>query len=305
MTGRTKASPRTVPVLARLTRLRLSLAVTAAALAGLLLEHPRPGWTAGLALSLGVWTLAAGASALNQLQERDIDALMRRTRGRPLPAGQLRPRTALMIAAGLSAGGLALLGLGGPEPALFGLAALLCYNGLYTPLKRRTPLALLPGALCGAIPVLIGWSFGGGSPGDFRILLVAALLYLWQLPHFWRLADKNAADYRHAGLPLLRDRMAEPQAGLVRAAWTLALAVVALLLPLFGLLTTTFGCGVLLGVVLILVGSALGPLRPRRPAAALSRAVPAWPDVCLLLLMLLLLGERLLVAPGTDLLARI
>jgi protoheme IX farnesyltransferase len=292
-------------ILARLIRLRLSLAVAAAALAGLLLEQPRPGGTAALTLFLGVWALAAGASALNQLQEQDIDARMLRTRGRPLPAGQLRPRAAQMIAAGLNAGGLVLLGPGGREPVLLGLTALLCYNGLYTPLKRRTPLALLPGALCGAIPVLIGWSFGGGSPGDFRILLVAALLYLWQLPHFWRLADKNAADYRRADLPLLQDRMTEPQAGLVRAAWTLALAVIALMLPLFGLLTTTFGCGVLLGVVLVLVGGALGPLRPGRPGAAPRRPVPAWPDLCLLLMMLLLLGERLLLATDPGLLARL
>ena len=188
----------------------------------------------------------------------------------------------------------------GPVPALFGSLALVCYNGIYTPLKRVTPLALLPGALCGALPPLIGWSAAGGDPADFRILLIATLIYLWQLPHFWRLADRHADDYRRAGLPVLQDCLSPRLARLARLSWSLALVAVSLQIPLFGLLRSLPSRLLLTAAVLGLALSALRPGtgtpdHPRRP-------VPAWADLCLVLLLLLLLGERfLLPAAATPL----
>lgn len=296
------AAVRLPALLARLTRLRLSLAVATSAVAGLLLGE-RTGGLAALIVFGGVWALAAAASALNQVQEADIDARMRRTRHRPLPAGQLRPAVALAIAAILGAAGLTLLAGRDSTAATLGLASLICYNGLYTPLKRHTALALFPGALCGALPPLIGWCAGGGSPTDFRIVLPAVLLFLWQLPHFWRLAERNAADYRRAGLPLLQDSVGEKAALMVRAAWPLAMAAVALLLPLFGLLQTLAARLLLLAVTLVLAGSALAQFRGRPQSQATGPRL-ACADVCLLLLLLILLGERLGASPAA-LLARL
>ncbi len=281
-------------VLGRLTRWRLSLAVAVTAAAGTLLHNGRSNGFELALTTLGVALLAAAGSAGNQVQERDLDSRMERTCGRPLPMGQLSPIGAALVAFFLGAGGTGLLLSMGAIPALLGLAALACYNGLYTPLKRCTPLALLPGALCGALPPLIGWSAAGGSLTDFRILLVAALIYLWQLPHFWRLADRNAADYRRAGLPVLRDRLPPPLERLARLAWTLSMVAVTLLLPLFGLLQATLSRWLLGSAALLLCGSALSPEK-RHPEPG-----PAWADLCLVLLLLLLLGERLLPPGGTS-----
>ena len=277
----------------RLTRWRLSLAVAGTAVSGALFQA---GARSGVALLLaggGVALLAAAGSAGNQLQERDLDGKMRRTCLRPLPQGQLTPRQAMAVALGLGGGGLALLLMAGPLPALFGGMALACYNGVYTPLKRITPLALLPGALCGALPPLIGWCAAGGNPADFRILLIATLIYLWQLPHFWRLADRHADDYRRAGLPVLQDCLSPRLTRLARLSWTLALVAVSLQLPLFGLLRSLPSRLLLTTAAAVLALSALWQ-GAGKPGKGLSSA-PAWADLCLVLLLLLLLGERLLL----------
>lgn len=277
--------------LARLVRLRLSLAVAAAAGAGALLAGAPPQLPMILVAAAGTGLLAMAGSAFNQVQERDLDGQMLRTCHRPLPAGQIKPGTALVLALAIALSGLTLLATTGSTPPIIGLAALGCYNGLYTPLKRRTPLALLAGAGCGALPPLIGWSAAGGTITDFRILLLIALLYLWQLPHFWRLADKHAADYRRAGLPLLQDRLDPHLVRLARQSWSLAAASVALLLPLFGLLQAPWARLTLVFPALLLGLSAW----LRRPA---GDAGPAWADLAILLLFLLLIGDRLAASPA-------
>jgi len=192
--------------------------------------------TAGL-LSAGIFLLASGCSALNQVQERDIDARMERTRRRPVASGRLSVRTALALAILLVAAALLLLGLSGPPAAtLLGLFALLWYNGVYTPLKKRTPFAALPGALCGALPPLIGWTAAGGHPADYRVVLVAGLLFLWQIPHFWFFALKHRRDIARAGLPTVFDRFTPQQVNRLALAWVFSLASATLLLLAFGLL---------------------------------------------------------------------
>ncbi len=217
-------------IVPRLIRLRLSLAVAGAALAGYWLTGGASPAVA-LATATGVFLLAACGSILNQVQERRSDALMTRTRLRPLPAGRLQPRTALL--AGLLAGiggALILLPLNRAAAGI-GLAALLCYNGLYTPLKKRSALALLPGALCGSLAPVIGWLAGNGCPGDYRIVLLSGLLLLWQIPHFWLLALKHRDDLRRAGL--FPDLPMAPTRHVRRLifVWAFALAAAAPLLP--------------------------------------------------------------------------
>jgi heme o synthase len=104
------------------------------------------------------------------------------------------------------------------------------YLAVYTPLKRRTPLALPLGALCGAMPPLIGWCLAGGGPADFRIITLAGLFFIWQIPHFWLLQKRHADDYRRAGIPL-----SEIRQGLF-GLWLVALIATALMLPAFGLI---------------------------------------------------------------------
>ncbi len=219
--------------LAQLIRMRLSAMVALSSLAGWALQ-PKPNGAPGL-LFLGVFLLAASCTALNQVQERNLDARMTRTRRRPLPAGRIRPRTALLLAgAGLVGGGAALAALGW-LPFFLGMAAALLYNGIYTPLKRRSVFAVLPGALCGALPPLIGWSAAGGQPADFRIVLLAGMLFLWQVPHFWFFAEKHRDDYRRAGLPVPADIFSAGQRRRLTCVWLAALLCGPLAFAAFGL----------------------------------------------------------------------
>ena len=209
-----------------LTRLRLSLMVAASALAGYALYPLRGGWIEAVSPITGVLLLAAGCSALNQLQERRSDALMLRTRLRPLASGRLCPSAGLAIALTLLSLALLLLALS-ENLVVFGLGlfAILWYNGIYTGLKRRTALALLPGALCGAIAPLIGWSAAGGALGDYRIVLLAGTLVLWQIPHFWSFACRHRADYLQAGLPSLFTLFNDGQIRRLGVLWSAALLV--------------------------------------------------------------------------------
>ncbi|QEM69292.1 protoheme IX farnesyltransferase [Geobacter sp. FeAm09] len=220
--------------LVRLFRPRLAFLNGVAAVSGYLL-HPAGVQALPLgALLGGVTLLAAGGSAINQVLERDLDRRMVRTRRRPLPQGDLTPRSATALGAAAVAGGLSLLAAaGGLLPPLFGIAALLWYLAVYTPLKRRTSLALAAGAVCGAVPPLIGWCLAGGSPTDYRAMFLTGLLYLWQIPHFWLFRRRHVADYRAAGIPLPCSPAGED--GLMWL-WMAALTAAAMLLPAFGII---------------------------------------------------------------------
>ncbi len=188
--------------LARLIRPRVCLFAVLASLTGYALARPQA--EAGMALAAtGAFFLAAGCSALNQVQERRQDALMRRTADRPLPAGQWTWPQALALAVSLLALSLGLLAqVGGLPLAGLWLAVLLIYNGLYTPLKRVTPLCILVGGLAGALPPVLGWMAAGGRILDYRIVLVAGVLYFWQVPHFGLFARMHRTDYQTAGFPV-------------------------------------------------------------------------------------------------------
>lgn len=189
--------------------------------------------------SLGLLLLAMGACAMNQFQDRDLDARMNRTCRRPIPAGSIRPGTAFIIAAALDTGGFLLLWLVHNLPAaLIGLFAVALYNGIYTYLKRVSAFAVVPGALIGALPPVIGWTAGGGAPLDPRVLALVFFFFIWQVPHFWLLLFKFGDDYRGAGLPSLTAVFSARQLANLTFIWMLATAVSSLLLPVY-LLTTS------------------------------------------------------------------
>lgn len=221
--------------LCRLFRLPLALMNGTAALGGYLLCRDAGTGGAGPALFTGVTLMACAASALNQVLERDVDALMRRTMTRPLPAGALGPAWGAAIALLALAPGALILARLGLGPLLIAMTTLAWYLAVYTPLKRRTPFALLAGAFCGALPPLIGWSAAGGDLLDFRIVLLCGILYLWQVPHFWMLQRRHADDYRLAGLPLFAPRTFKGP-GPFLVLWLSAVVVATLMLPVFGLI---------------------------------------------------------------------
>ncbi|MEE9132191.1 MAG: heme o synthase [Gemmatimonadota bacterium] len=195
---------------------------------------------------VGTGLLAAGTNALNQWAERGVDAVMKRTRGRPLPSGRLRSSTALVFSVGISvAGTLYLATLVNLLTACLGAASLLIYIFAYTPLKRRTWWCTAVGAIPGAIPPLMGWAAVTGSL-DTLAWVLFGIVFLWQMPHFFAIAWLYRLDYARAGFPMLPVVDSEG----VRTArqivlYTLALLVVSLLTSVLGLTGALYFFGAL------------------------------------------------------------
>jgi len=191
-----------------LTKPRIALLVVLTVAAGFVLAMPLSSgtWTMSSWLLLlhtlfGAAMVAAGTNALNQVMERDVDALMRRTSRRPLPSGRLGVRDATVFAWGLGVVGVGYLALFvNVTTACVAAATLLSYVLLYTPLKRRTPVSTLIGVIPGALPIVGGWTGAGGELVS-RIWLLFAILCMWQLPHF--LALSWMYRYARAGIRML------------------------------------------------------------------------------------------------------
>ncbi len=215
-----------------------------------------------------VFLLACGASALNQCQERDIDARMERTRRRPLPSGAITLRRALLVSLALLLAGLALLAeTGGVKALVPGLFALLWYNGVYTSLKRVSAFSSVPGAVVGMVPPAIGWISAGGSLFDARLAVVCTLFFMWQLPHFWLLLLRRGDEYTQAGLPSLTRVMGPAQLSRVTFTWIFAASVACLLLPLYGAVKSPLVYFALVppGIWLVWNGRILAGMQPALP----------------------------------------
>src|SRR5262245_5651968 len=185
----------------QLVRPRMGLLVVATtAVGGVVAADGNPDWNALTQTSIATALLFAGASALNQLVERHSDALMTRTADRPLPAALLQPSEALVLGCVLAACGFAaLLAAHQPVAAALGAFALILYVLVYTPLKRRTPLNTLIGAIPGAVPPLMGWVCVRGRLDGGAVILFL-IVFLWQIPHFLAIAWIYRDEYARAGL---------------------------------------------------------------------------------------------------------
>jgi len=148
----------------------------------------------------GTLLVASGTGTLNQYLEHRFDAQMRRTRRRPIASGRVRPATAAWFGATLSStGGVYLFIAGNPLASALALFTLVTYLLVYTPLKRKTPLCTLVGAVPGAMPALIGWAAASASIANPRAWILYAVLFLWQFPHFMAIAWMYRDDYARAG----------------------------------------------------------------------------------------------------------
>jgi protoheme IX farnesyltransferase len=184
-----------------LTKFRLSAAVTLSSVFAFVLAGGGDATVLGLS-TLAVLLLALGVSALNQYQEHESDSRMARTKRRPIPSGRIAPAAALAVSGTLIAVATLLVyrELGNTGLLLF-LFVPLWYNGVYTPLKRFSAFAVVPGGLLGMIPPAIGWLAAGQSLAEPEFLALGLLFFVWQVPHFWLLAAKHHDDYRAAGFP--------------------------------------------------------------------------------------------------------
>jgi heme o synthase len=200
-------APRTQNALADyidLTKPRLNFLVVASSAAGYYLgTQGTPDAVLMLEAVAGTALVAAGAAVLNQVYERDTDALMRRTRRRPLPDARVGHSDATIFGSVLALAGLALLvGRANGLAAALALLTLVVYLAIYTPMKRQTPMATLVGALPGALPPLIGWTASRGTV-DAGGAALFAIVFLWQIPHFMAISWMYREDYQAAGFPML------------------------------------------------------------------------------------------------------
>jgi len=187
-----------------LTKPRITFLIVLTSAAGFgLASRSGIDYVALLSALFGIALLSSGIATLNQYAERDLDGLMRRTAGRPLPSGKIAPWEALAFGAGLTiAAEVYLLTLVNPLSALLGLTVIAGYLFAYTPLKTRSSLSTVVGAFPGAVPPLIGWTAATGTL-SIEGWVLFAILFLWQFPHFLAIAWMYREDYSRAGILML------------------------------------------------------------------------------------------------------
>lgn len=236
-----------------LTKPRITFLVVLTAAAGFCLASDKIDFLRLMNMALGVALLSSGISTLNQYIERDLDRLMRRTQDRPLPSGRVTSVCALVFGSSLSAIAIAYLAITvNALSALLGVATLVAYLFVYTPLKTRTTLSTVLGAFPGAMPPFIGWVAARGEV-TVEAWVLFAILFLWQFPHFLAIAWMYREDYARAGIKMLP--VVEPEGrvtGQQIVVYTLLLIPVSLLPVLVNLAGAFYLVGALLiGVVFL------------------------------------------------------
>jgi protoheme IX farnesyltransferase len=199
-------------------------------------------------VSFGILLMAISASTFNQIQEFDIDSKMERTTDRPIPAGKIKLTHAIIFSICNLVAGMSIIYSGGNLlAALIGLFTIFWYNGIYTYSKRITAFAVVPGALTGALPPLIGWVAAGGGILDKPILFLEFLFFTGQIPHFWLFILNYGEEYNKAGIPALTDIFNKDQINRLTFTWVLTSVIAAIFLCYFEIIRT----GALIGILLI------------------------------------------------------
>jgi protoheme IX farnesyltransferase len=187
-----------------------------------------------LYLFVSVFILAGGSSALNECQESKFDAVMARTKNRPIPTGKISIKHAWIVSTLFVVVGLLLLYFIFNEvTALLGFVNLIWYNIIYTNLKRVTSFAVVPGSLVGAIPAFMGWTAAGGSVIETTIVFIAFFMFIWQIPHFWLLMLKYGKEYEEAGFKTINQAVNPKNLKMIIYAWVLATSFSSIIIPLF------------------------------------------------------------------------
>jgi len=236
-----------------LSKLRLTLSVVFSSLTGFLIAPLKEGQIGFdfLFLFFGGFFVVASSNITNQIIEKKLDALMDRTKNRPLPQKRISEEKATILAVVVGGAGVFLLYCLNLKCAFFGALALVLYTAIYTPLKRITPLAVFVGAIPGAIPFMLGWV---AATNDFSIEpgVLFAIQFMWQLPHFWAIAWLMDEDYKKAGFVLLPSGERDKRSSFQIVAYTFFLVLITTL-PVFGI-TGSFVLSPYLAFIVFLLG---------------------------------------------------
>ena len=231
--------------------MRLSLSVVFSSIAGYLLGADVVNFYTILLLAFGGYFMVGASNAFNQIIEKDLDALMERTKNRPIPAGRMSVKSAFILASLFTIFGIVILYIINPQTAMFGAISIFLYTSAYTPLKTKTPLSVFVGAIPGAIPFMLGWV---AATNDFGIEpgTLFMLQFFWQFPHFWAIGWFLHDDYQKAGfnmLPTGKPDKATAVQIIMYTAWTILVSII----PVFGF-TGTLHLTIVGGIVVFLIG---------------------------------------------------
>jgi heme o synthase len=237
-----------------ITKARLAISVVFSSVAGYLLgfsdEHPF-SWLTLLLLAIGGYCMVGASNVFNQIIEKDLDALMDRTKNRPIPAGKMTVKSAFALGALLTVTGLVILYGINPKTAMFGAISIFLYVSIYTPLKTRTPLSVFVGAFPGAIPFMLGWVAATGH-FDIEAGTLFLIQFFWQFPHFWAIGWFLFDDYKKGGFFMLPTGKKDKKTALQIILYTVWL-IVASLLPVAGY-TGQFKISIYTAVIVFLLG---------------------------------------------------
>jgi heme o synthase len=245
-------------------------------------------------VSFGILLMAVSASALNQIQEVGVDSKMKRTLDRPIPAGRIKMINAIIFSlCSLLAGMYIIYSFGNLLAAIIGLFTIVWYNGIYTGLKRITAFAVVPGAVTGALPPLIGWVAAGGGIWDKPIIFLEFLFFTGQIPHFWLLIMRYSEEYKKAGLPNLTDVFNCHQIKRLTFMWVLTSVIAAVFLCYFEVIRSGLVIGILLAASVFLIWKFTFLVRPRSVKKT-DKEYSFLLDLYFLLILLLLITDRII-----------
>jgi protoheme IX farnesyltransferase len=234
-----------------ITKMGLSISVVFSSIAGYLLGAETISFITLVLLAFGGYFMVGASNAYNQIIERDLDALMDRTKNRPIPAGRMSVTTAFIIATSFTILGVITLYIINPKTAMYGAISIFLYTSVYTPLKTKTSLSVFIGALPGAIPFMLGWV---AARNDFGIEpgTLFAIQFFWQFPHFWAIGWFLFEDYQKGGFFMLptgkRDKGTAVQT-IMYTIWTILISIV----PVFGV-TGDLKLSIVAAVIVFLLG---------------------------------------------------
>ncbi len=234
-----------------ITKARLAVSVVFSSIAGYFLGASEINILSLFLLAFGGYCMVGASNAYNQVIEKDLDALMNRTKNRPIPSGRMSVNTAMFIAVILTVLGVVSLYILNPKTAMFGAISIFLYTSVYTPLKTKTPLSVFVGAFPGAIPFMLGWV---AATNDFGIEpgTLFMIQFFWQFPHFWALGWMLDEDYKKGGFKMLPTGKKDKGTALQIIMYTIWMMVISVI-PVFGI-TGQLQLSITAAIIIFLMG---------------------------------------------------